>query len=508
MTSLRTRLFFILMIATGIVWTSAVAWIYLSTHAEVERVLDARLTEAARMVSSLITSQEADPRRAAQLPAGATILRTAYDRHLACQIWALDGTLVGRSDGAPAAPLTASRPGFSETRIDGELWRVYAIENKDLGMRVLVGDNLRVRDRLVGDVIKGLLLPASLIMPILAGLIWLCVRKGLAPLSRMAATLGRRDASDLSPLPDMDAPSEIRPVIKALNGLFGRVSAAREHERNFTAFAAHELRTPIAGLKTQAQVALCSDDAAIRRHALQQIAIGVDRTARLVRQLTDITAAEASAALPQSGETNVWQSLSLLADELAPHMPQGARVSLQDSLHGLWLRIEPGLFMLAARNLLENALLHSPPSGVVRCSATQDAGIASIIFDDDGPGIPEDELPRVEERFFRGRNKTLVGSGLGLAIVTLALSRAGGTLRLSNRTEGGLRAELRIARAAPAASTAPQTASQHPPGICRADSGAGDTPHCTARTMNLDARRDRRVPEENAGDMDPLHGSI
>lgn len=472
MTSIRTRLFFILMITTGIVWMSAVAWIYLNTRAEVERVLDARLTEAARMVSSLITSQEIDPRRAAQLPAGAAFLRTSYERQLSCQIWALDGTLVARSDGAPSSPLTQGTSGFSETSIDGELWRVYAVENKDLGMQVLVGDNLRVRDRLVSDVIKGLLLPASLIIPILAGLIWLSVRKGLAPLSRMAAALGKRDASDLSPLPDASAPSEIRPVINSLNGLFGRVSAARERERNFTAFAAHELRTPIAGLKTQAQVALGSDDSTIRCNALQQIVVGVDRTSRLVRQLTDVTAAEAGEALSQHGETNVGHSLNLLAGELAPYAPRGVRVSLDEGLYDFRLKIEPGLFMLAARNLLENALLHSPPSGVVCCWARSDGGGVSVVFDDDGPGIPEDELPKVRQRFFRGRNKTPVGSGLGLAIVDLVLSRAGGSLRLSNRPEGGLRAEMWIACAVPAASPVPQQAARLRPGSpdgCGAD---------------------------------------
>lgn len=477
MTSIRARLFLILIITTGIVWMSAIAWIYLSTRAEVERVLDARLTEAARMVSSLITSQEIDPRRAAQLQAGTAILRTSYERQLSCQIWALDGTLVGRSDGAPSSPLTRGSSGFSETSIDGELWRVYAFENKDLGMRVLVGDNLRVRDRLVNDVIRGLLLPASLIMPILAGLIWLSVRKGLAPLSRMAAALGKRDASDLSPLSDASAPSEIRPVINSLNGLFGRVSAARERERNFTAFATHELRTPIAGLKTQAQVALGSDDSAIRRNALQQIAVGVDRTSRLVRQLTDITAAEADDALPQRGKTNVGHSLSLLADELSPHVPRGARVSLDEGLSGFWLKIEPGLFMLAARNLLENALLHSPPSGIVRCSARLDGGGVLIVFDDEGLGIPEDELPKVRERFFRGRNKTPVGSGLGLAIVDLVLSRIGGSLRLSNRPEGGLRAEMWIACANPAASIEQQKAAKRQPGICLDSSGADKNCH-------------------------------
>lgn len=101
MKSIRSRLFMILMITTGVVWMSAIAWIYLSTRAEVERVLDARLIEAARMVSSLITSQEIDPKRAAQIPAVEPTMHASYDRQLSCQIWALDGTLVGRSDAAP-----------------------------------------------------------------------------------------------------------------------------------------------------------------------------------------------------------------------------------------------------------------------------------------------------------------------------------------------------------------------------------------------------------------------
>lgn len=444
MTSIRARLFVILMITTGIVWMSAITWIYLSTRAQVEHALDARLTEAARMVSSLISTQEIDPKRAAQLPSDAAIVHASYDRQLSCQIWAIDGTLVGRSDGAPAAPLTDGASGFSEATVDGETWRVYAVENKLLGMRVLVGDNLRVRDRLVNDVIKGLLLPAVLILPILAGLIWLSVRKGLSPLSRMAEALERRAASDLRPLPDKGAASEIRPVIRSLNGLFGRVVAAREHERNFTAFAAHELRTPIAGLKTQAQVALGSHDSDIRDNALRQIVVGVDRTSRLVRQLTDLTAAEASTADPPSADVDVGQSLQLLVGELQSHIRRAATVVIEPALHRLKLSMEPALFMLAARNLLENALLHSPENGVIRCWTIATERTISILIDDDGPGIPDDELPNVRDRFFRGRHKTPVGSGLGLSIVELALARAKAQLTLVNRPDGGLRAEIRM----------------------------------------------------------------
>lgn len=442
---MRARLFLVLMIATGFVWLSAVAWINFSTRAEVERVLDARLTEAARMVSSLVASQEIDPRRAAQIPLGAGMPHTSYDRQLSCQIWALDGKLVGRSDGAPRAPLTASVSGFSETSIDGDVWRVYAVENSALGVRVLVGDNLRVRDRLVGDVIKGLLLPASLIMPILAGLIWLSVRKGLAPLKRVASALSARGASDLGPLAEDDSvPSEIRPVIKSLNGLFARVASARERERNFTAFAAHELRTPLAGLKTQAQVALGASDAGIQKHALGQIMLGVDRTSRLIRQLLDIAEIEASETIASGDKLNAGHALAVLGNDLATHAHLQASIVIDRAVYGLWLEMETDLFMLAARNLLENALSHSPDGGVVLCRAVEDHGRCILAIEDEGPGIPVDELPRVTERFFRGRNKAAIGSGLGLAIVELALARVGGALTLSNRPEGGLRAAIQI----------------------------------------------------------------
>ena len=190
----------------------------------------------------------------------------------------------GRAKGPP--PRGEQRQaGFSERTVDGEAWRIYTIENTDLGVRVMVGDSIWVRDHLVSDVIKGLVLPAGLILPILAGGIWVSVRRGMAPLNDMADTLSSRPATDLRPLPDQKLPSEIAPAVHALNGLFRRVADAREREKSFTAFAAHELKTPLAGLKTQAQIALASSDGDVHANALRQISAGVDRTSRLVRQL-------------------------------------------------------------------------------------------------------------------------------------------------------------------------------------------------------------------------------
>ncbi|HWJ87705.1 MAG TPA: ATP-binding protein [Pelagibacterium sp.] len=443
MASISRRLFLILVITTGLVWLSAVVWIFMSTRAEVERVLDARLMEAGRMVSSLIASQEiaVDPNQSLVTALPGRSLNT-YERQLSCQIWSLQGTMIGRSQGAPDAELSGHADGFSETVIEGERWRVYAITNAELGVRVLIGDSMQIRDGLVNDVIRGLLLPALLILPVLALLIWLSVRRGLEPLRKIAGDLETRPASDLSPIADDGTATEITPVLQSLNGLFARVEELRERERNFTAFAAHELRTPLAGLKTQAQVALASGDGAIRDQALQQIVLGVDRTGRLVRQLLDMSAIEALDPAERSGGVvQPGAILKSLAQELADPA-RNVTIAIAPDLDGLSLGIEPELFTLVARNLMENAVNHSPPGGVVRCRTADGTEHGCIIIEDDGPGIPAEELPMITERFFRGRHKAAIGSGLGLAIVELALGRSGWRLQFHNRKAGGLSAVI------------------------------------------------------------------
>ncbi|OCP00058.1 MULTISPECIES: ATP-binding protein [unclassified Ensifer] len=452
MRSLRTRLFAILLITTGLLWLSATVWIFLSTRAEVERVLDARLMEAARMVNSLIVSQDMMPEggdkdRPAQSAMKIPVLdHPHYDRQLSCQIWSLDGTLIGKSDSAPDATLAAHATGFSETVINGETWRVFAVENAGLGVRVLVGDNLRIRDRLVNDLVKGLLFPALLIIPLLAVLIWLSVGRGLAPLRKLAGDLERREASDLHAIEDIGTTREISPVLKSLNGLFARVAGAREREQNFIAFAAHELRTPLAGLKTQAQVALASDDGATREKALGQIVAGVDRTGKLVRQLLDIASVEASESAKPVGTVNVGDILAGLRTELAGQAHR-VDVAIDRRLFDLKIGMDPDLFRLAARNLLENAINHSPPGATVNCTCELDAGSLVITINDMGPGIPDEEMAHVTERFFRGRFKTSAGSGLGLSIVERALDRAGADLELCNRPGGGLSARIVLPQA-------------------------------------------------------------
>ncbi len=440
--SLKGRLFVILVLSTGLVWAFATAWIYLSTRAEVERVLDARLTEAARMVSSLVDSQEIDV-TVASLDASAIPRRrhNDYERQISCQIWSLSGSLIGRSDGAPETRMSDASEGFSERDIDGRAWRVYAVRNEAAGVQVLVGDNLDIRARLVRDVVKGLILPMLLVVPALGTLLWVGVGRGMRPLDRLADGLARREAGDLHPIASEGAAAEIRPVVTALNGLFGRVHETRERERHFLAYAAHELRTPLAGLKTQAEISLRTDREDVRRTALTQIVTAVERTSRLVRQLLDTAGAEAAGGERAGTRVDLGRIVREVSDEQAGRASvRGIGITLMPPVGDAGPAVDETLAVLAVRNLIENAVNHSPDGGMV--TVRWDASRLEVV--DAGDGMREEEIGRAAERFFRGANRTAVGSGLGLTIVELCARRMNAELVLANLPPHGFSATLRF----------------------------------------------------------------
>lgn len=438
MTSLRTRLFLILVAATGTIWLFAIGWIYVGTRHEVEGVLDTRLQEAARMVISLVAS------KGIAGPAGRTDGTSeipAYERQLSCQIWSLDGRLVARSSGTPSSRLSDTQSGFSERNIDGETWRVFTVEDTEKGIRVLVGDRRGIRQHLVTDIIKGLLAPTFLMVPLLGLLIWSSLNRGLRPLRTLASELQIRGADDMSPVLTGRAPSEILTMATSLNQLFSKVESARQHEREITAFAAHELRTPLAGLRTQAQVAINATDPTTREAALRQILVAVDRTTRLVRQLLAIANLDALHDPGRDAHINVGSAIEEIND--TPPDREHIRVEIDPSLDRTILTAKADLLILALRNLHENAMNHMPGPGVVRWSVERRTSEVVIVVEDEGPGIPHEELPLVTRRFFRGRYKSPAGSGLGLAIVELALRANDARLNLLNRSDRtGLRAEI------------------------------------------------------------------
>lgn len=451
MTSLKRRLFVILVAGTSVIWLSAVVWIYFSSRSELEHVLDTRLQEAAKMVHSLVSIGNMPTSDAGETTPSVLPDVPGYERQLSCQIWSLDGHLVARSSGAPTTQLAEDKDGYAERVVDGELWRVYTIEDPVKSVRVMVGDRTGLRDKLVNDLIVGLLAPTLLMLPLLGLLIWASLGRGLSPLRSMAGELQRRDADDMRALDTSRLPSEVQPLAEALNALFDKVESARRQEREITAFAAHELRTPLAGLKTQAQIALAAREPGVRDHALSQILVSVDRTTRLVRQLLDLAKLDAGSAGTRGSSQNAGEMIAEVVAS-SPRLAANIRVEIDPALASIELPGARDNWILALRNVHENAVHHMPDGGIVAWRPAP--GSNGIMVQDQGPGIPDEELSLVTQRFYRGRHKSASGTGLGLTIVAIAARRLGVELVLSNRTDQpGLQAALIVSyRGGPAAS--------------------------------------------------------
>ena len=446
MISLRARLALILLIATGLIWLCASIWIYTESKTEVERVLDTRLQEAARMVASLATPSNTSDLDQRMSDMASAPLSGSYEHQLSCQIWSFGGKLIAKSTGAPSERLSDSTVGFSDRLVGKEPWRVFTVEDHEKGIRVMVGDSLTLRHRLVADLLKGLLLPTLLIIPLLGFAIWTSISTGLRPIDGITDELRNRSADDMKPLEVGRIPREIRPLVEELNKLFGEVDSARLHERELTAFAAHELRTPLAGLKTQAQIAIAATDSKVREEALRQLVFSIDRTSRLIQQMLTTARLDAGAEIGRNEPVD----LRSLLDDIASDQPSGDRkIIVKLDRRNATIETNRELLMLALRNLHENAIQHVPDGGSATWSCDHHDDRLVLVLEDSGPGIPEDELPLVTNRFYRGRRKSGVGSGLGLAITDLALKRIGGTIVLRNRSDGGgLRAEISLPSAA------------------------------------------------------------
>lgn len=442
MTSIQRRLFVVLMAATGAIWLSAAVWIQSSTRSELNRVLDNRLAEAARMVGSLVDEDGLQLNAAMDLAAPALPGEAAhsYARQLSCQVWGLDGTRLAGSSQAPKAPLSTSPQGFSEREVEGLIWRVYTHVDEARGIRVMVGDSLQIRERLLTDMVMGLMWPTLFILPLLAAAIWISLRRGLSPLRRIAEQLGRRGADDLAAL-EAETPREVAPMVTALNGLFDRVQATRRREQEFTAYAAHELKTPLAGLKMQAEVARLAPDAATRDHALAQIRRAVDRSDRLVHQLLDMASVDQGA---EEGHPRSLGEIGAEVLELATPVARARGVVLRprcDDRLARQAHPTPGLLIAALRNLVENAIHASPEGGTVELEIRAEGAGWLAEVRDEGPGIADADRARITERFYRG-SATGEGSGLGLAIVEAAARRMGARLTLRRKGPRGEIARL------------------------------------------------------------------
>lgn len=435
--SLRRRLTALLLGGVSIGWLAMLAFSYVDAHHEIDELLDAQLVQVGQTLLTL--AAEADDDIAEEGAIG-----HKYQKRLRFQVWTRHGELLLRSADAPTTPM-ATQDGFSEVvEADGKhgRWRYYSQWDRKRKLRVEVGENHHVRDELVGHIAWRLLVPALFGLPLLGAWIWLATRRGLAPLGEVARDIAGREPTRLTPVTPASAPEEIRPLVEAINGLFARVESALESERQFTADAAHELRTPLAALAAQAQVAARARDDAERSHALEQLAAGTLRAARLVDQLLTLARVDSEHAVRPAQSV----ALDRLAEEVcADHGAQALAKDIALELDAAPATVpgDAGLLRILLRNLVDNAIRYTPAGGRVAVTVAAGAAGTTLSVADSGPGIPESERERVFERFSRLAGQEIEGSGLGLSIARRIADLHGARIVLGETVKsGGLKVEL------------------------------------------------------------------
>ena len=292
------------------------------------------------------------------------------------------------------------------------------------------------RNEVAAEVAGQLLKPMLFALPALALLLVIAIGLALTPLRQLAREVAERAPDRLDPLPIEALPAEVSPLVTRLNKLFADIMRALENERRFTADAAHELRTPLAALKTQAQVALASVDHAERQHALTQIIAGCDRATHLVAQLLTLARLDAGSPHPMQDVSLRAIAEEVLAMSAGEAIERNCDLVLRDgdaSVPG-----DPLLLQVLLRNLIDNALHHGGGSRI-EVSIAQQGQLALLSVDDNGCGIATDERERVQQRFCRSASadsSNASGSGLGLSIVRRIAELHDGTIAIGPPQSG------------------------------------------------------------------------
>ncbi len=441
--SLRHLLLLLVSVVILLIWGTAAALSYRQARHEVQELMDDQMAQSAALILAQATH---NPAHLVDLATETALLLGALKQQnilpLEFSISQGDGSILVRSSHGPAAGHPPEL-GYANIDHEGERWRSLIMATPDDRYRIQVAQSIRLRNEEALEIATKTVLPLALFIPVLLGLVYWSVRRGLRPLDDLAAQVATRSSDNLQGLDDNRAPLEAKPLVTALNRLLRRLGETLANERRFTADAAHELRTPLAAVKIHAQVALASHDEA-QRHALHQVVSGTERATRLVEQLLRLARLDPLARLPDPRPidlSSLAKALVEQARQLAPERHDD--VQIDTPAEKILVDGNADLLELAVRNLLDNALRYSTPGTQVSVFAGIDHGSAVCGVRDNGPGVAATELPRIIERFYRGRNTTAEGSGLGLAIVRRIAELHGARLEVENLSAGGFLARLR-----------------------------------------------------------------
>ncbi|MFO7542143.1 MAG: histidine kinase dimerization/phospho-acceptor domain-containing protein [Thiobacillus sp.] len=448
--SLRRRLVWLLTTLVALIWLLSAAMVYQRAHHEADELLDDQLSQVADTLLAIVAGGEVEH-----------FVKELYEHAgqspvpIAFEIWHSDDGDTRRLVTSPghAAFETGRMTGFKEHPHQGARWRFYGVQDDDVKYHVVVGQAHAARERLAREIGLSLLLPAALALPLMALVVWWVVGRTLRPVDAVAHQVGALDPQALAPLDEATPlPDEIAPLRTALNALIHRVTEAFDNERRFTADAAHELRTPLAALKVQAQVALRAQTADSQQHALAQVIAGVDRMTHLIEQLLTLARVDPASQTTRPPALNPADIIATVCADLLPQAQRQAQTLTVDADVTCSVEVTEAWLQIAVRNLVDNALRYAGKGARIEVRLERSGTACTLTVADDGPGVALALRSQLSARFVRGEVEN-EGCGLGLSIVARIATLSHARLELGEgllRADGGhgFAATLRFSEAA------------------------------------------------------------
>lgn len=435
---------------------------YKNTQADVNRIFDGQLAESIYLLErmhlegiktpdhevppELTSAQYLDDAMFHEKSLANRKAHHAYELKRVFQVWNTQGHLLARAVGAPPFPFSDLAPGFSMTQMGNDTWHTYTLHNEVHGLIYVMAQRHDIRTHLARHIALNSLFPYTFIFPIIMIVLWLTIGYSLKPIQKIREQLDKRQYNQLDALSDDQIPEEIAPLIDATNALFVRLNASYEREKRFAADAAHELRTPLAAIKTMSQLAVQSNDINACHETLHDVIKGVNRATHVVKQLAVLNSLRPEHILHEVEWANLGAVVPDVLVELH-HAAQAKGITLHAEVdESLSIRANVPCIQIMLRNVVDNAIRYTPEGGHIWVKSRRTEKGVELCVEDNGPGIPETLRHRVFERFYRQLGTQENGSGLGLSIVALICTIHNADIDLDTPESGqGLAVKIQFA---------------------------------------------------------------
>lgn len=449
--SLQRTLLAILLLPLGLLLIASGLLAFRQSQTTAGLVTDHNLLASARVMAQGIHVQDGVI-DAVISPAAIEMLASAEHDMVYYQLRGPDGSiLAGQPDLAGLDSAVANEePIYFNRNFRNQPIRAVQVKQQIIGQPVsglatiTVGQTLAARNRLVQDLWLKSFAPQGLLVCAAAFLAWMGLRRGLAPLNQLRATMNERRTGTLTPLEAPLAPVEVQPLVSSLNDYISRLGLLMETQRRFVANAAHQLRTPLTLLKTQATFGLREDTASGKNEALHGLITTLDHLTRLTNQLLVLARAEPGTNHGARVDIDLVPIIrKLMEDFSSVALDRDIDLGLEIKTETAVVHGNPTLLRELMANVIDNALRYTPQNGTITVLLWAAGAMIKFMVQDTGPGIAADEREKVFERFYRVDGSTADGSGLGLAIVKEILLTHGGEIMLRGPASGsGLIVEI------------------------------------------------------------------